>query len=158
MAMGEAGYIDSCHDIVSTRITIENALREHPVLCPSLRVLGEPMVSVVAFESVDPVIDVYDIADSMSAKGWHLNALQDPPGIHVAVTRPMVKAVDMLIEDLVTVVEAEKEKAVQRVKEGGIAERPRGQASALYGVAGKVPDKSVVGRLVVAFLDALYKA
>jgi sphinganine-1-phosphate aldolase len=158
MAMGEAGYIDSCHDIVSTRITIENALREHPVLCTSLRVLGEPMVSVVAFESVDPVIDVYDIADSMSAKGWHLNALQDPPGIHVAVTRPMVKAVDMLIEDLVTVVEAEKEKAVQRVKEGGVAERRRGQASALYGVAGKVPDKSVVGRLVVAFLDALYKA
>jgi len=59
---------------------------------------------------------------------------------------------------LVSVVEAEKEKAVQRVKEGGVAERPRGQASALYGVAGKIPDKSVVGRLVEGFLDTLYKA
>ena len=158
MAMGESGYVDSCHSIVGTRVTIENALKEHPVLSTSLRVLGEPMVSVVAFESVDPVIDVYDVADGMSAKGWHLNALQDPPGIHVAVTTPMVKAVDVLIEDLVSVVEAEKDKAVQRVKEGGVAEKQRGQASALYGVAGKIPDKSVVGRLVVGFLDTLYKA
>jgi sphinganine-1-phosphate aldolase len=158
MAMGESGYVDSCHSIVGTRATIENALKEHPVLSTSLRVLGEPMVSVVAFESVDPVIDVYDVADGMSAKGWHLNALQDPPGIHIAVTTPMVKAVDVLIEDLVSVVEAEKDKAVQRVKEGGVAEKQRGQASALYGVAGKIPDKSVVGRLVVGFLDTLYKA
>ena len=158
MAMGESGYIDSCHSIVGTRITIENAIKEHAILSSSLSVIGEPMVSVVAFESVDPVIDVYDISDAMSAKGWHLNALQDPPGIHVAVTTPMTKTVETLIEDLVSVVEAEKEKAVQRVKEGGVAERPRGQASALYGVAGKIPDKSVVGRLVEGFLDTLYKA
>lgn len=158
MAMGESGYVDSCHSIVGTRVTIENAIKEHPVLSTSLRILGEPLVSVVAFESIDPVIDVYDVADAMSAKGWHLNALQDPPGIHVAVTLPMTKTVDTLIEDLVTVLEGEKEKAVQRVKEGGVAEKPRGQAGALYGVAGKIPDKTVVGRLVVGFLDTLYKA
>lgn len=158
MAMGESGYVDSCHSIVGTRVTIENALKEHPVLAGSLRVLGEPMVSVVAFESIDPVIDVYDVSDAMSAKGWHLNALQDPPGIHVAVTTPMVKAVDTLIEDLVSVITAEKEKAVQIVKQGGVAEKKRGDASALYGVAGKIPDKSVVGRLVEGFLDTLYKA
>ena len=158
MAMGESGYIDSCHQIVGTRITIENAIREHPVLSSALRVIGEPMVSVVAFEATDPVIDVYDVSDAMGDKGWHLNALQDPPGIHVAVTMPMVKSVDELINDLVGVIEAEKEKAAERVKEGGTAEKERGDAGALYGVAGKIPDKSVVGRLVEGFLDTLYKA
>lgn len=123
MAMGESGYVDSCHSIVGTRVTMENALREHPGPSTSLRVIGEPMVSVVAFESVDSVIDIYDVADGMSAKSWHLNALQDPPGIHVAVTTSMVKAVDILIKDLVSVVEAEKEKAAQRVKDGGVAEK-----------------------------------
>ena len=66
MAIGESGY---CHSIVDTRVTIENALREHPGLRTSLRVIGEPMVSVVAFKSIDPVIDIYDVADGMSAKG-----------------------------------------------------------------------------------------
>lgn len=161
MYMGESGYIDSCHKIVGTAKTIENALREHPSLSSALQVIGEPQVSVVAFESKDPAIDVYDVADGMSAKGWHLNALQDPPGIHVAVTTPMVKAVEDLISDLVAVVDAEKEKALQKAREGklkGREERKRGNAAALYGVAGKLPDKSVVGRLAEGFLDTLYKA
>jgi sphinganine-1-phosphate aldolase len=62
MAMGESGYVDSCHSIVSTRVTIENALKEASRAHTSLRVIGEPMVSVVAFESVDPIIDIYDVA------------------------------------------------------------------------------------------------
>jgi sphinganine-1-phosphate aldolase len=55
-------------------------------------------------------------------------------------------------------VEAEKERAVRRVKDGGVAEKQRGQASALYGLAGKIPDKNVGGRLVVGFLDTIHKA
>jgi sphinganine-1-phosphate aldolase len=47
---------------------------------------------------------------------------------------------------------------VQPVKDGGVAEKQRGQANALYGVPSKIPDKSVAGRLVVGFLDTLYKA
>jgi sphinganine-1-phosphate aldolase len=162
MSVGEAGYIDSCHKIVGTRITIQNAINEHETLKSSLRVLGEPSVSVVAFESKDPDVDVYDLSDGMSSRGWHLNALQDPPGIHVAVTLPMTKgeAVEELINDLVESVKVEKEKAEEMRRNGaGLqGEKKRGNAGALYGVAGKIPDKSVVERLVVGFLDTLYKA
>ena len=158
MAVGEKGYIDSCHGIVGARITIQNAIQEHPVLAKSLRVLGEPMVSVVAFESVDPDVDVYDVSDAMSVRGWHLNALQDPPGIHVAVTTPMVKAVDTLVNDLAEVVQGEKDKAEEARAEGVVRDKKRGTAGALYGVAAKIPDRTVVERLVVGFLDTLYKA
>lgn len=162
MSVGESGYIDSCHKIVGTRITIQNAITEHPILEKSLNVLGEPSVSVVAFESTDVEVDVYDLADGMSSRGWHLNALQDPPGIHVAVTLPMTKdeAVEALINDLVEAVKVEKEKA-EELKRSGVGlqgEKKRGRAGALYGVAGKIPDKSIVERLVVGFLDTLYKA
>lgn len=162
MSVGEAGYIDSCHKIVGTRITIQNAITEHPILKGSLQILGEPSASVVAFESTDPDVDVYELADWMSSKGWHLNALQDPPGIHVAVTMPMAKAevVGGLINDLVEAIHAEKEKAdeMRRSGLGSQGEKQRGTAGALYGVAGKIPDKSIVERLVVGFLDTLYKA
>jgi hypothetical protein len=50
---------------------------------------------------------------------------------------------------LISIVEAEKEKAVQRVKDGGVAEKQRGHANALYAVVGKILDKGVVGRYCI---------
>ena len=157
MSQGENGYIDACHKIVGTAKKIEAAIQEHPVLSADLSVIGKPLVSVVAFTS--STLNIYDVADAMSAKGWHLNALQNPPGIHVAVTLPIVSAVDRLTEDLVSVVESEKDKERVRVAEGKGRKGPLGgDAAALYGVAGSLPDKSVVVQLAKGFLDTLYKA
>lgn len=77
MSVGEAGYISSCHSIVGATKSIIQAISASPSLSTELSVLGRPLVSVVAFTSKS--LDVYDIADAMSAKGWHLNSLQDPP-------------------------------------------------------------------------------
>ncbi|KAL8720138.1 MAG: hypothetical protein Q9225_002953 [Loekoesia sp. 1 TL-2023] len=157
MLVGENGYIDACHTIVGTAKKIETAIREHPALKDDLRIMGKPLVSVVAFTS--PTLNIYDIADSMSAKGWHLNALQNPPGMHVAVTMPIARVVDKLIEDLAAVVEDEKERERVRIVEGkGKKGQARGDSAALYGVAGSLPDKSVVVQLAGGFLDTLYKA
>lgn len=159
MFVGEKGYIEATHKIVSTRITIQNAIKEHPILKESLTVMGNPPVSVIAFESVDKLIDIYDVADGMSARGWHLNSVQDPPGLHVAVTLPMTKdgAVDSLIEDLVAVVRGEKERIAALASSGGSLEmKKKGRQAQLYGVAGSLPDKSIVEKMVVAYLDTLY--
>ena len=160
MSLGEKGYVEATHKIVSTRITIQNAIKEHPILKETLTIIGNPLVSVVAFASADSAISVYDIADAMSKKHWHLNSLQNPPGVHVAVTLPMTQpgAVDTLIDDLVSVVKEEKEKAVQRVQAGGPIEKGKGNSAQLYGVAGSLPDKSIVQQILVAYLDTLYKA
>ena len=157
MSRGENGYIDACHKIVGTAKKIEAAIREDPALSLDLSIIGKPLVSVVAFTS--ETLNIYDIADAMTEKGWHLNALQNPPAIHIAATLPTVSAVDKLIADLVTVIEAEKEKERVRVAEGkGKKGAPSGGAAALYGVAGSLPDKSIVVQLAKGFLDTLYKA
>lgn len=154
---GESGYVEACHKIVGATKKIENAIREDPALATDLKVVGRPLVSVVAFLSNS--LDIYDIADGMSDKGWHLNALQNPPAIHVAVTLPIVAAVDKLIADLVDVVEDVREKERRRVVEGkGKKGTVKGDAAALYGVAGSLPNKSVVVDLAKGFLDTLYKA
>ncbi|TVY26613.1 Sphingosine-1-phosphate lyase [Lachnellula hyalina] len=157
MNTGEVGYIDSCAKIVGAAKKIAEAIAENPALNVDLEVLGKPLVSVVAFTS--KTLNIYDIADAMSAKGWHLNSLQDPPAIHVAVTLPIVKVWEKLVTDLEAVVEGEKEKERVRIVEGkGAKGKSMGDSAALYGVAGSLPNKSVVVELASGFLDTLYKA
>lgn len=53
---------------------------------PELYVLGNPPVSVVAFGSKHAKVNPLKIGDLMAKKGWHLNALQNPNAVHIAVT------------------------------------------------------------------------
>ncbi|RDW62781.1 putative sphingosine-1-phosphate lyase [Coleophoma crateriformis] len=157
MKTGETGYISACHTIVGATKNIIAAINEHPGLNTDLQVLGHPLVSVVAFTS--KTLDIYDIADAMSSKGWHLNSLQTPPAIHVAVTLPITKVWEKLVADLEAVVEGEKEKERVRIVEGkGAKGKAVGDSAALYGVAGSLPHKGVVVELASGFLDTLYKA
>lgn len=157
MSMGEQGYLDACVNIVGTTKKILQRIRDSPVLAAELEVMGNPLVSVVAVTARN--LNIYDIADAMSHKGWHLNSLQDPPAMHVAVTMPIAKVWEKLIEDLEAVIEAEREKERVRVVEGkGARGKAMGDSAALYGVAGSLPNKGVVVDLARGFLDTLYKA
>lgn len=157
MTVGESGYVDACAKIVGTAKKIADAIRNGPALGGELEVLGKPLVSVVAFSARN--LNIYDIADGMSSKGWHLNALQNPPAIHVAVTLPIVQVWERLVSDLEAVVEEERERERVRLVEGKAAKgKAVGDSAALYGVAGSLPNKSVVVDLATGFLDLLYKA
>ncbi|KAL7275344.1 Dihydrosphingosine phosphate lyase [Rhizina undulata] len=144
MVTGESGYISSCRAIVGAAKAIEAGIREK---IPDLYILGEPKVSVVAFSS--RTLNIYEVADEMSVKGWHLNALQDPPAVHIACTRPTVDAVDKFLEDLA--------RACEEVGTRGHG-KATGDTAALYGVAGSLPNKSVINTMAEGFLDTLYKA
>lgn len=158
MSLGESGYLNSCLEIVGATKKFESVIREHPFVSKHLGVLGDPMVSVVAFTSTDVAINIYDVADALSSKGWHLNALQSPPSLHCAFTIPTATAVDKLIADLIVVLEIELEKAEEIKRQGKAIVNTQGDTSALYGIAGSIPDKSIVNRLAEGFLDTLYKA
>ncbi|KAL2257265.1 hypothetical protein VTK26DRAFT_414 [Humicola hyalothermophila] len=162
VSVGEAGYLSACHQIVGTTKKLVERIRTSPILAQEIEILGNPLVSVVAFRALS--LNIYDIADAMTQRGWHLNALQNPPAMHVAVTLPLVKVWERLASDLEAVVEAEREKERARAVEGaaaakgGAAASAAGDTAALYGVAGSLPNKSVVVDLAKGFLDLLYKA
>ena len=72
---------------------------------------------------------------------------------------PIVKVWERLVADLEAVVEEEREKERVRMVEGkGTRGKAVGDSAALYGVAGSLPNKSVVVDLATGFLDLLYKA
>lgn len=43
---------------------------------PELFIIGRPDMTIVAFGS--DVVDIFEVNDILSSKGWHLNALQRP--------------------------------------------------------------------------------
>jgi sphinganine-1-phosphate aldolase len=157
MRVGETGYLDACTTIVGAARNIADAIRDSPPLAAELEILGRPLVSVVAVRARN--LNIYDISDGMSVKGWHLNVLQSPAAVHIAVTMPVAKTWQRFVEDLEAVVEAEREKERVRLVSGkDAAKKKEGDSAALYGVAGSLPNKGVVVDLVSGFLDILYKA
>ena len=158
MAYGDSGYISSCRAIIGAAKRLEATIRENRFLSEELQIVGRPLVSVVAFTASR--IDIYDVADGLAMRGWHLNALQSPAAVHVAVTLPIVAAIDQLISDLQEVVSEVIEKELDNIAAGTSKTKgsaKKGDTAALYGVAGSLPNKSVVVELARGFLDTLYK-
>ena len=82
--MGHSGYLESCKNIVGAAKEIARRIRNE---IPELRVLGDPPASVVAFAAAHgSTLNVMEVGDGMSKKGWHLNAISNPPAVHIACT------------------------------------------------------------------------
>lgn len=137
---GRDGYMDSTRRILETAEFIREGIDEIPMLY----VLGDPLW-VIAFASDE--LDVYEILDFMSEKGWNLNGLQNPPSVHICVTLRHTQAgvAERFLQDL-----EEASRHAGKVKESG--ERK----IALYGMATLFPDKTLVERGLDLYMDTLY--
>ncbi|XP_065916411.1 sphingosine-1-phosphate lyase 1-like [Dysidea avara] len=144
MNFGEEGYIESTRKIISTTQKIENGLRN----IPGLYVMGKPQLSVVAVSSKD--FSVYRLASEMKKKGWHLNYLQKPAGIHLAVT--MRHTQEGVAEKFVT----DARQSVEAIKKE--PEGPLEGEGAFYGISQNIPDKSIVSDMALSFIELFYKA
>lgn len=142
--IGQKGYTDSCKEIVDAARHLKTAIQQE---IPSLKVLGNPICSVVSFTSDE--LDIYELGDKLAKKGWHLSSLQKPPALHLAVTKPSATSIDELVATL--------KDLVAEFKCDPNAKPSTDGTSALYGVAGSVKTTGVADRLIVGFLDTLYK-
>lgn len=63
-------------------------------------VFGTPATSVIAIGSNE--FHIYRLSETLSAKGWNLNTLQFPSGIHICVTYMHTEpgVADQFIEDV----------------------------------------------------------
>ena len=146
LRMGANGYIESCRQLVNAARKLRRYIEEN---IPELQIVGDPKFSVIAVTS--STLDIYELSDRLSKRGWHMSTLQKPAALHFAVTVPSVHAIDDLCQQL--------SEAVSEM----LAEGPENQVvskmgtSALYGISGSVKVAGVAERLIVGFLDALYK-
>jgi sphinganine-1-phosphate aldolase len=80
VSIGESGYTEAARRILATGA----AIRDGVAAIDGLRVLGDPLW-VIAFGATGG-LDVYQVMENMSQRGWSLNGLQRPPAVHLAVT------------------------------------------------------------------------
>ncbi|CAF1245672.1 unnamed protein product [Adineta steineri] len=143
MYYGREGYIEATRKIIQTARDIAKGWSE----IDGLYLLHQPDVSVVAISS--DKFNIYYLFDGLHAKGWHLIGLQNPSGMHIAVTQIHTQpgVVDKLLED-----------TRQCVREILTSDVKKDTATAvLYGTNQKVPDKSLVCDIVKLYISSWYK-
>uniref|UniRef100_M1BR61 Sphingosine-1-phosphate lyase n=1 Tax=Solanum tuberosum TaxID=4113 RepID=M1BR61_SOLTU len=140
ISLGSEGYLENTKEIMEASKRIQKGIQD----IPELFVIGRPDMSIIAFGS--DVVDIFEVNDILSSKGWHLNALQRPNSVHICVTLQHVSVVQIFLKDL--------RDSVQTVKEnpGPV----NGGFAPIYGAAGKMPDRVMVQDLLVEFMDSSY--
>ncbi|MDF1596010.1 MAG: aminotransferase class V-fold PLP-dependent enzyme [Acidimicrobiia bacterium] len=141
VSIGEQGYLDATARILEAAAVIRSGIED----LPELEVLGDPLF-VIAFGS--EVLDIYQVLQRMSERGWNLTGLHRPPALHLAVTlRHTASGVaQRFLDDLAAAVEEVK---AHPGEAGGVAP--------VYGMAATVPVRVVVDELLERYVDLLYE-
>lgn len=102
--LGDAGYLDLAARTRSAVTTIRDGVPE------GLRVLGDPQASLLALSTVDDSVDVFTVADEMSARRWYVQPQfahgPSPANLHLTVTAANHGAEHELLGDLTASVAA----------------------------------------------------
>lgn len=138
--IGRTGYQEMARRIMETALHLRKGIEA----IPDLRLMGEPLF-LIAFTT--DRYNIYQIWEQMAQRGWRLNALQKPPGVHLAVTVRHTQSgvAEQFLYDL--------HEAVQFVKANPKAE---GKLAPIYGMANSLPFRGVIDEVLRHYLDALY--
>ena len=149
MRVGARGYEDAARTILETAKKIREGIAAGKATT-SIAVCGEPNLSVVAFAPArGSSINIFNVGDAMKERGWDLNTLQNPAGLHICITFANAhEAAARFLVDLKAAVDDVMTAPPGKFKNG---------TGAFYGLAASIPDKSLVRQVSFFFLDALYK-
>merc|ERR1711916_366150 len=110
---------------------------------PELFLYGDPPAMVVSWGSDE--VNIFAVNDMMAHKGWSLNPIHRPSGMHICCTNRTVGREDDLLRDLKECVALAKQNP--KASEEGNAP--------IYGMAASFPDRGTVQDLVGNYLDVL---
>jgi sphinganine-1-phosphate aldolase len=141
VAIGEEGFMENTRSIIETTRSIGKAVAK----IPELEVIGGVEAMIVCFRAAQgAAVNIYNVGDYLSKKGWSLNTLQSPSSIHLCVTLQHVGAEERFIQDL-------KEAVKQAKDTDGMV----GNA-AIYGLASSLP-AGPVDEMLRLFNDVVTK-
>ncbi|OWB75600.1 hypothetical protein B5S31_g5524 [[Candida] boidinii] len=147
MNIGEDGYIKSCQDIIGAARKLKMAIKND---IPELKIIGDPKLCVISFTS--DLLNVHELGDLLTEKGWHLSSLQKPTALHLAVTRLSVPIIDELIQDI-------KDTVAKLISTSNNNDKKKeSETATLYGVAGSIHTGKIADKVVTTFLDTLYES
>ena len=144
MFMGLDGYVESTRKVVETTRWLAKEIDQ----IPGLYVVGTPLCCAVGFASKE--LNMYLVNNAMSKRGWELNALQFPTGLHISVTMIHTR------EGVARAIIAAIREAVDEVRAAGAKGDKLSGAAAFYGTSQMIPDRSIVADATSVFLEVCY--
>ena len=141
VSIGAHGYTESARRILETGAKVRDGIEA----IPGVRVLGDPLW-VIAFATEEGV-DVFQVLENMSGRGWSLNGLQLPPAVHIAITlrHTLPGVADRFLADL-------RESVEEARANPGVS---TGMAP-VYGMAASLPAE-LVHAMLAAYLDITFE-
>ena len=141
---GVAGY----RDLAARTMQAFERMKSGITAIPELRVLGNPQGPLLGYGSRDPLVNIYAVGDQMDARGWQINRLQFPEGLHAMVTAKHLDSVEAYLADL--------KEAVAIVKaDPSLAQKGH---AATYGMMANIPLRGLVKKRVLDIFAGMYQA
>ncbi|MBC8440899.1 MAG: aspartate aminotransferase family protein [Deltaproteobacteria bacterium] len=141
-AMGNQGYQEMAKKVMGTTQKLIQGIDA----IQGLKVMGKPQMSVFAYTSTNPEIDIFAIGDVMEDKGWHIDRLQRPEGLHAMVSPAHEAVADQYLKDLNDSLEFVKTHPELA---------SRGNA-AMYGMIANIPFRGLIKKQVQKMMEKMY--
>ncbi len=141
-AMGINGYLELTRESMDTTRALIEGIRS----IPGLEIISNPDMTVFSYTSAEKKLNIFAVADQLEDRGWHVDRLQNPDGIHAMVTPLHHRIVDQYLEDLRQAVEHVRKNPSLALK---------GNA-AMYGMAAKVPIRGFVKKEMLKMMEKMY--
>ncbi len=141
-AIGRKGYRKIAAQIMDTTRKLMDGINA----IDGLAIMGIPQMSVFAYTSTETDVDIFAVGDVMEDKGWHIDRLQRPEGLHAMVTPAHEDIVDQYLTDL-------------REAVGFVRANPelgaKGNA-AMYGMIANIPFRGMIKKEVMKMMEKMY--
>jgi sphinganine-1-phosphate aldolase len=177
--LGEDGYLRIADAVMQTTVKI----REGIEAIPSIQVLSNPEMSIMAIGSQK--LNVYEIGDEMTLRGWHLDRQQFPPSLHLTINYAHATMADQFLHDLAESVAAVRKPSLRksrsalmlRLANTAVRVLPEktvsnlmarassmlgvkgstlpGRSAAIYGMIGSLPNRGDLYELVLDLIDSM---
>jgi glutamate/tyrosine decarboxylase-like PLP-dependent enzyme len=139
--LGEEGFVDLAQKARAATETLISGINA----IPHLYVLGRPDATVFAFAGEE--INIYELAVKMADRGWHIEAQQLPPSLHMTVSPIHLTVAEKFLDDLRHVVPE-----VPPADSRDLSEQ-----AAMYAMLNTMPDRRMAEDFAVEYINNLYR-
>jgi sphinganine-1-phosphate aldolase len=177
--LGEEGYLAIADTVMQTTMKLRAGIDA----MEGVKILGDPAMSILAVGSDE--LNIYEVGDEMTLRGWHLDRQQFPPSLHLTVMHAHAQVADQFLQDLEQAVATVKRFSLHRLSDcvkvslvraavkllpANLVSRVTARSSsvtglrgtqlptrsaAMYGMMASLPNRGDVNELVLDLLDQL---
>ncbi len=123
--LGEDGYLYITNVVMKT----VELLRAGIAQIGDVKILGNPDMSVLALAS--DTLDIYQIGDELTVRGWHLDRQQFPSCLHMTVNYAHAQSAEQFLYDLQDAVTAAKKMSAHKMVDHVLVNAAQGAARVL---------------------------